>query len=151
MTTDWLNEHKPPKKYSTLTYRREEPYINWSHEDVQLAEQIEVCVTNIKNLEPPARVTKQYIIRVLGRASRIKKKNDKLPLTNRTLKTLMETPADFVIRKIWYTLELYKREQKIPFRSIFMTRAGARNLAHLPEVSAAINAALQQLQASINE
>ena len=120
----WLEEHLPP----VAKVSRNKQLLNWESLDHQLYDKIEQTICKIKQeINPQIRVGISQIIKRVGYKKWIDKREIKLPLITKLIDKNLESLEDFMIRKIYYTTELYFQEKKVPTRLQFQSRSRLRN------------------------
>ncbi len=140
---EWLEAHQPPSRKPPPPPRK----IDWKAEDVKLATAVKATALNISQLPGrPIRVSKENIIREVGHRSWIEQRLDKIPHTAKALAKHLESPEDFLIRKIKWAENSYREEGICPTRLQLTVRAGTRTSSGASTlVQDAINAAMERL------
>lgn len=140
----WLAIHRPLSQKRKISNTSN---IDWKSRDVEIAIRVRSAALRLKNLTGrPKRITFTGIGKELGLLGLIMQKLSKLPLTKETLSSVVESPIEFAIRRVWYIAMCYVNEGIIPQRWQLVDRACLFKYSSVPEVRDAINAAL----ASIN-
>ncbi len=144
----WQKEHIPqiPKKKGAR-----KPRIDWIERDKRIAEEISTIVLQIKSSKVmPEQITKAAILRRMEKGETLKRclSKGRLPLTEQRLYSIVESPEEFVIRRIWWMRDLYLRESHIlPKRWLFARQTGAAHYNHSsPKVKEAFESAMQSLE-----
>lgn len=120
----WLKEHSP--KQAPLVPKKR---IDWQERDVHLSRLIEQVAEAIKLLPGrPNRITTARITKGLGHMASQCKKLDRLPEARTVLTAVVETKAEFVIRRMHWAVEqlqqygepirAYKVEKKAGLRPV---------------------------------
>lgn len=145
---EWLETNMPPRKEKTPSPRR----LDWEALDRELAEKIPAAVLRIKNAPGrPKQVTINAIADDLG-TSYLQPKNFKnLPLSAQLLSSVVETREDFIIRRIFWATEYYRKEKILPSPKQFKRYACVEPYANQPIIKSAIDAALQSLAEQFND
>ncbi len=68
-----------------------------------------------------------------------------MPLAAQALQEAIESREAFAVRRIWWVVERYRRENIFPTRSQLMVRASVYGVADKPQVKQAIDSALETL------
>jgi hypothetical protein len=141
---EWIEDHLPP----VVKTERRVKLIDWKSEDQKLAKAIKAMAKRIKNIPGrPVRVTKASITREIGHRPWIQRRLDDLPLTAGALRTCVESYEAFLVRKVAWVENYYRREGICPTRSRFIGHAALNNKAgRILEVQSAVNAAMQRLK-----
>jgi Tn7-like transposition protein D len=138
---EWLKSHYPSYKNSRNASK------NWEQEDEHIAVEVRLYASRVKNRSvKPTWITSTSLLKNIGQISSIRANLHKLPLTVQTLAEVTETREAFVIRRVQWIAECYRREQVIPTRRQFVERGHF----YLPQerwisVQVAINDALRML------
>lgn len=138
---EWLQPHLPKRKKQPLSR------IDWQGLDSSLAVEVRCFAETLKeSKERPFRISKSVIGRGIGHLSRLEFNLEKLPKTAQTLKEVVETHEQFVLRRIRWIVSCYLREQRNPKRWEFLRRIGLNPLATNPAIHNAIDEALMDLE-----
>ena len=144
----WQKEHMPQRTKQKWIRK---PRIDWNKRDKQTAEMVVVIALQIRNLEgPPEQVTTAAIMRRIEKGSSLERYliQGRLPNTKEMLDTIIESCEDFVIRRIWYTRDVYLRDKHIlPKRWLFDKQTGAAHYQS-SKVREAFEVAMRSLEAS---
>lgn len=141
---EWLIEHLPPRQQKEAA----SSFVNWENRDAQLAEAVKASAQRLRNIAGyPTRITKTAIANELEQPNLAKGTLDKLPLTAMVLAEEVETLEEFAIRRIWWARDYYRQENVHPTLWQLKKLAGlSSETAALPQVDAAIDAAVQSLE-----
>lgn len=115
----WLKRHLPPCKQVVPRPRE----LDWAKEDSLLAKAVASAVIELNKSEPPMRITVAAISNLTGQSSRLKKRLDKMPKTASLLNSHLESIENFVVRRILWIAESFRREQVVPTKTAFIRRA----------------------------
>jgi hypothetical protein len=140
----WLEAHLPrARKHVQPAYR-----LDWKSIDSEFSVAVGLAATEIRSSsDRHPRVSLTAIIKIVGHKSWIEQHLDKLPATARAIKTHVELPEKFELRKVKWATEQYQREKFCPTRHQFARRAGISPKAgSSPVVQTAIDAALEKLR-----
>jgi hypothetical protein len=140
---EWLEEHLPVVKKSTPPPVR----VDWESWDVRLAAAIEAMAAEIKQTnEYPVRVSLAAITKVVGHHAWFEKNLDRLPLTAEAISKNVESVEEFLLRRVKWTEDHYRRESVLPARYKFEGRAGTKGRkGNTQRVQDAIDVALTNL------
>lgn len=140
---EWLEQHIPKGSKGHPEPRR----YNWKEIDKTLCPVVRSVVLQIKNREGrPVRISISEVIRIVGHRGWIESNLDKLPRTARVISQHLETPEDFLIRRVAWATESYLEDGRCPTRHQLKARAGARTKTGMsPKVQAAIDKAMEML------
>ncbi len=142
----WLMAHrpKPSKRVRAATS------VDWGRRDLKLALAVRESASRLKSTPgSPIRVTKTAIGRGLGQITLLRQKIHKLPLTAEALDEVVESQADFAIRRVKRAAELFSQEGAQPGAWKLIKRANVRCLMPVAGVADAVNAALLTLEETI--
>jgi Tn7-like transposition protein D len=143
---EWLQYHLPPSRKGAEVGSR----VNWESRDMHLAEAIDPAALRIKTADGyPTRATARAIILEIGEnIGRLNKPFIKrLPRTARALKEAVETREQFVIRRVKWAAESFRKEGISPSRRKLWERACVHKESQIsPEVVAVFEEAWQSLQ-----
>jgi Tn7-like transposition protein D/TniQ len=148
----WLYRHDRSWQIMHMPQKQKQTLIDWSEYDKQTAEKISAIALQIRSSEIMLeRVTSAAIMRHIEESVSLKRylAEGKLPLTKQILNSIVEPPEEFIIRRIWWTKDVYLRERYIlPKRWVFASQTGYRNYYQIfPKVREAFDAAMQSLEA----
>jgi hypothetical protein len=136
----WLDTclPSPSIKFSTKAM------INWSEEDLMLSEAVKRTASQIQSSAYPKRVSITAITELVGHRAWIEKRIDKLPLTSKMLDTHLESFEDFLIRRIAWAAELFRKQGDTPSRAMLANHAGVRGrlISNTKRVQSALDSAL---------
>jgi hypothetical protein len=91
-------------------------------------------------------------VRKVGHRAWIERRLHKLPRTSKALSKYLESPEDFLIRRVKWAEDWYSQRGICPSRHYFEVRAGTRNKAgKSPVVQCAIDAAIEKLKSSSHQ
>jgi hypothetical protein len=135
---EWLLNHKPHvlRQPAKSDYKR----VDWSERDDQL-----VCLISeklpaiIASQSKPIRITISYVGRSIGQLALIQKHANKLPRTSKLLSKVVETRADFAIRKIQWAVDILQKEGLKPVRWRIIRTAGIAKQLSEPKVLSILN------------
>lgn len=116
----WLEQHLPPTREPYIPLR---PKINWEKEDALLAKAVGAAVSEIKAIDPPARVTLAAITSRVGHPTRLRSSLQKLPRTDDILKNHIESTEGYFVRRINWAEDAFRKERVIPLKTSFVRRA----------------------------
>jgi hypothetical protein len=120
---EWLNASLPFAK----TKQPPSATINWEEQDLLLSAAVETAVSNIYSaVNPPKRVSITEVIKKVGCRAWIEKNLDRMPLTSRTLNAHLESFEDYLIRRIAWAVEAFRKEGVSPSRTMLSNRVGIR-------------------------
>jgi hypothetical protein len=103
----------------------------------------------MKTYRRPVQVTKTAIGKALGAVTLLRQKLSKMPLTAQVLVSVLETREQYAIRRVWRAADLFFEEGVLPRSWQLISRANVYSLRGKPEVKSAIEAAIQQLTATL--
>jgi len=158
MAYRWLWEHDRDWLAQQLPSRRKPLgsvcHANWAGRDARLAQEVRRAAVTLKSSsEKPVRVVKREIARYLGEYYLLGNSNcpAKLPLTFTALNEVAETKTDFALRRIrWAEERLREEEGTLTFAKVAQRAGISHQMWYMPEVKAAIEAALISLQSRIH-
>lgn len=137
----WLEAHLPPaiRKPSPKTI------INWEEQDLMLSEAVRNAASQIRAGAYPKRVSRAAISRLVGHRAWIEKRLNKLPLTSKTLNANLESFEDYLIRRIAWAAEAFRKQGVAPSHSMLVNQAGIRGRMNSKSehVQKALDSALQ--------
>jgi hypothetical protein len=139
---EWLNTSLPFAKAKQPPLAT----INWEEQDLLMSVAVETAVSNIYSaLDPPQRVSITAIIKTVGRRTWIEKNLDRMPLTSKTLEAHLESFEDYLIRRIAWAAEAFRKGGVIPSRATLSNRVGikGRQSSQSERVQGALDSALQ--------
>lgn len=143
---DWLETNMPSRQNPFPPLRQ----IDWQKVDSEIAKQVKEAAIRIKNFAPPPiRVSLQAVIREVKYKQkwRIERRRGKLPQTTKVLDSCLEPFEDFLLRKVVWAVECYRREGIKPSRSQFTERAGIRK--RLAAIDARVQVAVNNAMANL--
>lgn len=140
---EWLEEHLPAVKKSIPPPMR----VDWESWDVRLATAIEAIAAQIKQTDGyPVRVSLAAIIKVVGHSAWFERNLDRLPLTAEVISKHVESFEEFLLRRVKWTEDYFRREGVLPARYKFEERAGTRGRrGNAQRVQDAVDVALKSL------
>jgi hypothetical protein len=116
----WMDQHLPPPREPYIPRR---PKVNWEEEDVLLAKAVAAAISEINEIDPPARITLAAVTERVGHPTRLRSFLQKMPRTAAILKTHIESTEDYFVRRINWAEDAFRRERVIPMKSAFVDRA----------------------------
>ena len=116
----WLDYHLPPPRTPFVPRRHN---VNWEEEDVTFAAAVADAVAKIKSSEVPTRVSVKAISKQVGQSTRIRKYLDRMPRTGVILNSHLESREDFLVRRIKWAEEEFRKERVLPTKTAFINRA----------------------------
>lgn len=120
----WLEANIPPRKITP----RPVALVDWVNIDVKLATEVNAAALKVRHVtDPPVRVSLEAIINEIGQRYRLQSRLSHLPLTKTTLDKYLESHEDFLIRKIAWAAELFRKEGIKPTPTRLKDRASARS------------------------
>lgn len=110
-------------------------------------EEVKEAVEHLRNLSSPRpqRVTRYAIFSYISRSGLTRSDLDRLPLTAKMLEDLTESHEDYAIRRLWWTVECYWKENALPTRQQLIRYANLRKIIGSPRMEKALEDALQSL------
>ena len=102
-----------------------------------------------KLLETSIWITRSVLSRHIGLNKWLHGPLSKLPRTKALLAEVLDTHASFALRRLQWVKNRYREEGICPTRYQFMVRSGLVDYLQLPEVAAAFDVALGELQREI--
>jgi hypothetical protein len=139
---EWLELHLPPCRSHDHRPRQAQ----WKERDQQFVVEVEKAALFLRNLPGrPVQITRASISRQTGKRAWLYSNLDVLPLTAQVLANLIETDAEFSVRKVEWAAEQYRQENHCPSRTKLIEQARVGGLAQHPQVQMALNAALHML------
>jgi hypothetical protein len=115
----WLEQRLPPRKQSVPR----QPEVNWPEADAVLEKAVLGAIAEINASETPTRISVKAITKRIGQLARIRNHLDKMPLTASILKSHLESTEDFLVRRIGWVEEAFRREQIVPTKTALARRA----------------------------
>jgi len=144
--TPWLRVHLPPAQRPV----RGTSSIDWNQRDEWLVNQIQHAVQALTSAsERPVCIKRSVLTRHMGIEKWLYKAISKLPRTKALLAQVLDTRTSFVLRRLQWIKNRYREEGVCPTRYQFMVRAGLNDCLQFPEVVAAFDDALEELQREI--
>jgi hypothetical protein len=139
---EWLDAHKPPSRR-----RLPSRSIDWASRDTQLAQEVKEAAEHLRNSSSPRprRMTRYAILAYISRSGLTRSDLNRLPLTAKSLADLTESHEDFAIRRIWWAVELWRKENIHPTRQQLIRDANLRKIIGSLRVEMALEDALQSL------
>jgi Tn7-like transposition protein D/TniQ len=139
----WLTLHrpKPSKRVRVATS------VDWERRDSKLALAVRESARRLKSTPGrPIRVTKTTVSRDLGQITLLRQKIHKLPLTAAALDEVIESRADFAIRRVRRAAELFSQAGTQPKAWELINRANVHGLMSVPSVVDAVNDSLRMFE-----
>lgn len=139
----WLMKHRPkPSKQARLATS-----VDWERRDSKLALAVRESASRLKATQGRLiRVTKTAVGRDLGQVTLLRQKIHKLPLTAAALDEVVESRADFAVRRVRRTANLFKLEGTQPRGWELIARANVHGLMSVPNVADAVNDSLRPFE-----
>ncbi|HEX3557918.1 MAG TPA: TnsD family Tn7-like transposition protein [Pyrinomonadaceae bacterium] len=143
---EWLKAHSPCSQRSA----RSTSGVDWRKRDAEYAVAVRAAAANLMNkLGRPIQVTKTAIGKALGTITLLRQQLSKMPLTAQVLVRVVETREQYAIRRVRWSADLFIEEGVLPRYWQLVARANVYSLRGKPEIEAIIEAALQQLEATL--
>ncbi len=121
----WLNENRPSKNKNKE--KRSQAY--WKAKDLKLSETIQTAANNIRTKQgKPVKVTMTAILIESGHPGAIRINIQRLPIVQKMLEELVESPEAFALKRIDWVGKSYKEENITPTITEFRKRAGIYNM-----------------------
>lgn len=117
---EWLDKHLPARRKGFVPHG---PKVDWTKEDIAFAEEVSRAVDEIYALEIPTRISVKAISQRVGKLHWIRQYLDKLPQTAEILNSHLESREAFLVRRIKWVEEAFRREQIVPTKTAFVGRA----------------------------
>jgi hypothetical protein len=139
----WLMIHRPKRSKRAKAATS----VNWERRDSKLALAVRESANRLKATPGrPIRVTKTALGRDVGQITLLQQKIQKLPLTAAALDEVVESRADFAIRRVRRAAELFTQIGKQPRAWELITSANVYGLMSVPCVVEAVNESLRMLE-----
>jgi hypothetical protein len=143
----WLKGHRPRSE----RHIQSTSSIDWRRRDAEYVTAVRDAALQIKNAcGRPIRITKTAIGKTIGALTLLQQKLHKMPLTTRILENVVETRVEFAIRRIWWTVKLYREENLLPQTWQLILRANVYKLRNVAKIKEAIIVALQELKSNLH-
>jgi len=142
----WLKTHRPkPSKRARITTS-----VDWEKRDSKLAMAVREVASRLKSAQGrPIRVTKTAVGRDLGQLTLLRQKIHKLPLTAAALDEVVESRADFAIRRVRRVAVMFSQEGAQPRAWELIAKANVHSLMSVPRVADAVNDSLRMFEAEV--
>ncbi|MBD1847742.1 TniQ family protein [Cyanobacteria bacterium FACHB-63] len=141
---EWLQAHTRPSPNGVGSLRQGQ--VDWASRDTHLANLVRQSAIRIRGATgKPKRVTVSAISYDLDKRTILDRQLDKLPMTARALKEVVETREEFAIRRIEWATNLFLQNNINPAWSQLLLQASVYELKDVPAVKEAINTALETL------
>jgi hypothetical protein len=146
----WLDHQLPP---SLERFIPRPPDIDWTKEDALFAKEVKIAIAEINAAEPPTKISIKAIAKRVGQLNRLRKHLDKMPQTSSLIETHLETTDDYLVRRIKWVEESFRKEMTAPTKTALAKRAQIRRyLAAGNEViRQATEDALQRLRSGVQK
>jgi len=109
----WFAEHSPHAQGQSP--RR--PGIDYAARDLELASLVADAAQELRDREPPKRITRHAISAILGRAELLSPPRlAQLPHTRAALTVAEESLVDVAVRRVWFATKRFHREGLVPTR-----------------------------------
>jgi hypothetical protein len=137
----WLDTYFPPIKQK----KPPKAITNWEGQDLILSKVVTHAASQIHSYADPKRVSITAVIRLVGHRAWIEKRLDKLPLTSQALDTCLESFEDYIIRRIAWAADAFRKNGVTPSRAMISNRVGIkdRRSSQSERVQGALDSALQ--------
>ena len=138
---EWLENSLPPAKEKKLQLVT----INWKEQDQLLSEAVKEAASHIRSVtDPPKRTSITAMVKITGHRSWTEKKLNKLPLTSEVLNTHLESFEDYLIRRIDWAAESFRKNGVRPSRAKLSFQAGVKGrlLSKSKRIQTALDSAL---------
>jgi hypothetical protein len=107
--SQWLNQHKPQSPIAGKASRSKQ--VDWKKRDEFIVHRIhELYLFEGNNMSKPVRTTISSIGKAIGQLAILQKHMDKLPKTAEVAASLIESREDFAVRKIFWAVNLLRRD-----------------------------------------
>ncbi|UYM15456.1 TnsD family Tn7-like transposition protein [Endozoicomonas euniceicola] len=133
----WLYKHDREWLSSTLPdklkrYPRKDQ-VNWKKRDTEYKKKLLAIVKNCMAIEPPRRITIEWLAKELGTGSALKNQLHNLPLTESYINNVRETVDIFQVRRIAWAIEKIKENNSTVNRHQVSKLTTISNLRALAE------------------
>jgi hypothetical protein len=119
----WLEQHQPPRARVASRAAR----VDWVARDAELRTLAEATVARIIALPGrPVRLRLGTIARSMGHTSLLQQRLDRLPATRAYIRTVIESPEAFAIRRLRWAAEQFAAERQVPPTWGLVRKAGLR-------------------------
>ena len=150
----WLNQHDRnwlKKNRPKLIKRQIVKFsVDWKRRDSEYNALVKQAANRIRTANRrPVRITKTAIGKDLGVVSMFQKHIDKLPLTKRTLTSVIESSADFSSRRVLWAANCYLQEGVLAQQWQLILRANVYRNREVSEVRQAIVSGLKMLRSKL--
>jgi hypothetical protein len=138
---EWLENSLPPAKEN----KPQPVTIDWGEQDRLMSEVVKKAASHIRSAtDPPKRISITAMVKITGHRSWIEKKLDKLPLTSQALNTHLESFEDYLIRRIGWAAESFRKDGVRPSRAKLSFKAGVKGrlLSKSKRIQTALDSAL---------
>lgn len=98
----------------------------------------------------PVQVTKTAVGRAVGAVALLRQKQRKMPLTAQVLANVVETRVEYAARRVRRAAECFTRDRIMPRPWQLLLRANVYSLRDVPEVKAAVGAAMRLVESSLS-
>lgn len=143
---EWLNLTRP--KPQELTHVNS-VQVNWLQRDILLAvATLKAALVLLQHSGRPIHITMTAIAREAKCVGVIQKHPQKLPVTMDLLARLAESRQEFAVRRVWWTANNFLKDGIMVTRWLLIKESGTERVKDVPEVNAAIDAALDWLEIS---
>lgn len=144
----WLEAHKPrPQRRKPAANS-----IDWKKRDAEYVKAVRTAALRL--MKTPGRlvqVTKTAIGRAIGAVTLLQQKLHKMPLTAQVLASVVETRAQYAVRRVRWAAELYHQERLMPREWQLMMRANVYSLKGHSAVKCAIDEAMKLLDLKLSQ
>jgi hypothetical protein len=136
----WLRSHTAP----AVKRKRRSNSVDWRKRDIELAKAVRKAANRLRNCRGrPKLISKSAIAREMGKATLLRQKISKLPLTAKALNSVVETRVGYALRRVQWSASFFRSEGILPSRWQLILRANVYNLRNDAEIEAAIENAIK--------
>ena len=144
---EWMIKNRPKRSKD----KRANISVDWKKRDSHYAGLVKQSTARIRNAPGrPARITMTAIGRDLGCVSLFQKYRHKLPISQKTLASSVETLEDFSIRRVWRAADCYRQEGTFPLSWQLRLRANVYRHRRVRRICEAVQAAMKMLSVELS-
>ena len=144
---EWLKRHSPRSRRRA----RSVSSINWKKRDAEYVITVRTAAVRLKNNRGrPVQVTRTAIGRAVGAVKLLCQKLHKMPMTAQVLARVVETRAEYAVRRIRWAAECFTREPLMPRPWQLILKANVYSLRTVPEVKTVIEAELSRIESNLS-
>jgi hypothetical protein len=144
---EWMIKNRP-KRWKN---KRANISVDWKKRDSHYAGLVKQSTARIRNAPGrPERITRTAIGRDLGCVSLFQKYLHKLPISQKTLASSVETLEDFSIRRVWRAADYYRQEGTFPLPWQLRLRANVYRHEGAKKIRDAVEAAMKTLSIELS-